>query len=99
MATEEDRQDERDRMGNDPLHAPPATELVEEKPVESPAQPAERDAEPQRDSPEERASISMESERNVAKSAEGLTVGGTEKKPAAQSHKAKGRRKQRPPRR
>jgi hypothetical protein len=33
MATEEDRQDERDRMGNDPLHAPPATELVEEKPV------------------------------------------------------------------
>ena len=77
MATEEDRQDERDRTGNDPLEAPPAEELEEENPLEAPGQPT--DDGPARDSPEERASTSMEPERNVAKSTEGQTVGGTDK--------------------
>ena len=79
MATEQDRQEERDRMGNDPLETPPTEELEDENPLESPAPSA--DDEPVRDSPEERASISMETERNVAKSTEGQTVGGTEKTP------------------
>lgn len=83
MATEEDRQEERDRLGNDPLQAPPAETLEEENPVESPAKPPEdEEAEHEHDSPEERAASSMESARNVAKSTEGLTVGGTEKTPA-----------------
>ena len=76
MATEEDRQEERDRLGNDPLETPPTEELEEENPLES---PAAADDEPVRDSPEERASTSMETERNVAKSTEGQTVGGTDK--------------------
>ena len=83
MATEQDRQEERDRLGHDPLHAPPAEELEEENPVESPALPSEDDAEPEHDSPQERASMSMQSGGQIAKSTEGLTVGGTEKTPDA----------------
>ena len=84
MATEQDRQEERDRMGNDPVHAL-SEELEEENPVESPAQPSapEDDAEHERESSQERASSSMEPERQVAKSTEGQTVGGTEKTPDA----------------
>jgi hypothetical protein len=84
MATEEDRQDERDRMGNEPLH-PPAEELEEENPAESPAQAGERQdhAEHAREASQERAASSTERERPVAKSTEGQTVGGTEKTPGA----------------
>jgi hypothetical protein len=39
MATEQDRQEERDRAGNDPIQAPPAEELEEENPVDSHANP------------------------------------------------------------
>lgn len=83
MATESDRQEERGRLGNDPLEAPPAEQLEEENPVESPAADEEADAEPEHDSPEERASMSMETGGQVAKSTEGLTVGGTDKTPDA----------------
>ena len=83
MATESDRQEERDRLDNDPLEAPPAEQLEEENPVESPAADEEADAEPEHDSPEERASMSMETGGQVAKSTEGLTVGGTDKTPDA----------------
>ena len=83
MATEEDRQGERDRLGNDPLQAPPAEELEEENPLESPAADQEGEAELEHDSPQERASMSMETPGQVAKSTEGLTVGGTDKTPNA----------------
>lgn len=83
MATESDRPEERGRLGNDPLEAPPAEQLEEENPVESPAADEEADAEPEHDSPEERASMSMETGGQVAKSTEGLTVGGTDKTPDA----------------
>lgn len=45
MATEEDRQEERDRLGNDPLRKPEPTDeqLREENPLESPATPASDD--------------------------------------------------------
>ena len=79
MATEKDRQKERDRLGSDPLQAPPAEELDEENPVESPAADQDDDAQPKRESDQQRASSSMEPGRRVAKSTEGLTVGGTEK--------------------
>ena len=83
MATEQDRQEERDRMGNDPVHIP-TEELEEENPVEGPAPSApEDDAEHERESSQERASSSTEPERQVAKSTEGQTVGGTEKTPDA----------------
>jgi hypothetical protein len=82
MATEQDRQDERDRMGNDPLHRP-AEKLEEENPVESPAWQGERqdDAEQEREASQERASSSTEPAGRVAKSTEGQTIGGTEKTP------------------
>ena len=81
MATEEDRQEERDRLGNDPLQAPLAEQLEEENPVESPAANQAADPKPQHDSPQERASMSRETGGQVATSTEGLTVGGTEKTP------------------
>jgi hypothetical protein len=37
MATEEDRQEERDRLGSDPVEAPTDEVLEDENPVESPA--------------------------------------------------------------
>lgn len=45
MATEEDRQEERERLGNDPLSEPEPTDeqLREESPLESPATPASGD--------------------------------------------------------
>ena len=77
MATENDRQEERDRMGNDPLKAPPAEELDEENPINSPAEP-EPDAE-EPGSHEERAATSMEPPTTGARSTEGLMIGGSEK--------------------
>jgi len=72
--TEEDRQEERDRTGNDPVH-PPSEELEEENPVGSPAQPEPRQGEPaqERESAKQRASASssMEPKRQVGKSTEG----------------------------
>jgi hypothetical protein len=41
MATEEDRQEQRDRLGNDPLETPPLEQLEEENPTESPASDSE----------------------------------------------------------
>jgi hypothetical protein len=78
MATEEDRQEERDRMDNDPIQAPPAEALDEENPVDSPAEPGSADDEPH---PEERAATSMEFPSNVTRSTQDLTVGGSEKEP------------------
>ena len=45
MATEEDRQEERERLGNDPLNEPEPTDeqLREESPLESQATPASGD--------------------------------------------------------
>ena len=81
MATEQDRRDERDRLGSDPMHAPPEEQLEEENPVESPATDEEGERVPHRDSPEERASTTMEPSGRIAKSTEGQTVAGTEKTP------------------
>ncbi len=78
MATEEDRQEERDRLDNDPIQAPPAEALDEENPVDSPAEPGPADDEPRA---EERAAISMEFPSNVTRSTQDLTVGGSEKEP------------------
>ena len=78
MATEEDRQEERDRMDNDPFQAPPAEALEEENPVHSPAEPGPADDEPRA---EERAATSMEFPSNVTRSTQDLTVGGCEKEP------------------
>jgi hypothetical protein len=93
MATEEDRQDERDRLGSDPLEAPPADQpgsdpleappaeqLEEENPTESPASDSGDQAGGGEDD-EKRASSSAEPPRSVGKSTEGLTVGGSEKQP------------------
>jgi hypothetical protein len=93
MATEEDRQEERGRLGNDPWEAPPAEQLEEENPVESPAADQDDDTEPaEHDSPQERASMSMETGGQVAKSTEGQTVGGTDKTPDAGRSRARGGR-------
>ena len=81
MATEHDSDEERERLGTDPLEPPSAEQLEEESPVESPATDQEGDAEPEDDSPQERASMSMETGGQVAKSTEGQTVGGTDKTP------------------
>jgi hypothetical protein len=62
--------------------SPSTEELEAENPVESPAQPDERQGDAQRGTAQERASYSTESERQAAKSTEGLTVGGEEKTPA-----------------
>ena len=59
--------------------APPPTQLEEENPVESPAQPAADDVEP--DTARERASTTASPEHQAGESTEGLTVGGTEKSP------------------
>ena len=79
MATEEDRQEERDRTDNDPLHARPAEALDEENPVHSPAEPGPADDEPRA---EARAATSMEFPSNVRRSTRDRTVGGSEKEPA-----------------
>ena len=81
MATEEDRDEEREQLGNDPLEPPSAEQLEEENPVESPAADQEGAAEPEHDSPQERASMSMETGGQVARSTEGQTIGGTDKTP------------------
>jgi hypothetical protein len=78
MATEEDRQEERDRLDNDPFDALPVDQLEEENPTESPA--AERETAHEHDD-EERASSSEEPPRPVGNSTEGLTIGGTDKQP------------------
>ena len=57
---------------------PPPTQLEEENPVESPAQPA-GDDDP--DAARERASTTASPESQTGESTEGLTVGGTEKSP------------------
>ena len=77
MSTEEDRKEERDRLGNDPLETPPLEQLEEENPTESPASDCEADG-ADREKDQERASSSMEPPRSVGKSTEGLTVGGSE---------------------
>ena len=58
---------------------PSADQLEEENPVESPANPQPDDTE----QPEEEAATSFEPPRQVAKSTEDLTVGGTTKEPPA----------------
>jgi hypothetical protein len=80
MATEEDRQDERDRLGNNPVEAPPAEQLEEENPTESPAADSADQAASQEED-NERAASSAEGPRPVPKSTEGLTIGGSEKRP------------------
>jgi hypothetical protein len=80
MATEEDRQEERDRLGNDPLDAPPAEQPEEESLTESPASDSGDDAVDE-ENDQARASSSAEPPRPVGKSTEGLTVGGSEKQP------------------
>lgn len=82
MATEDDRHEKRDPLGDEPSQAPPAEQLEEENPVDSPAQPADGEGRTDRDAARERASTSMGSEGQAAKSTEGLTVGGTEKTPS-----------------
>jgi hypothetical protein len=79
MALEDDRQDAPHGLGNEPLQAPPAEQLEEENPTQSPAQPAEGETETDRDAARKRASTSMDSLSQPTKSTEGLTVGGTEK--------------------
>jgi hypothetical protein len=79
MGTEHDSHEERNPLGDEPSQAPPAEQLEEENPVESPAQPADGENQTDRDSARERASTSMGSQSQSAKSTEGLTVGGTEK--------------------
>jgi hypothetical protein len=44
VTTEQDRQEERDRLGNDPS-APPTEQLEDENPLESPAEAEDPDAE------------------------------------------------------
>jgi hypothetical protein len=82
MATEHDRQDERDRRGNEPSQSPPAEQLEEENPTESPAQPAEGETQTDRDAARERASTSMDSPSQPTRSTEGLTVAGSERSPS-----------------
>ena len=66
-----------------PVPQSPSTEELEaENPVESPAQPNERQGDAQRGTAQERASYSTDSERQATKSTEGLTIGGEEKTPA-----------------
>ena len=84
MATEEDRQEERDRLGNDPLETPPVEELEEENPTKSPASDSEADG-GEREKDRERASSSTESRRSVGKSTEGLTIAGSENRPDDQA--------------
>ena len=84
MATEEDRQEERDRLGNDPLEAPPAEELKEENPTESPASDSGGEG-GDRETDQRRASSNAEPPRSVGKSTEGLTVGGSENRPDDQA--------------
>jgi hypothetical protein len=79
MGTEDDSHEKRDPLGVEPSQAPPAEQLEEENPVESPAQPADGEGQTDRDAARERASTSMASESQSAKSTEGLTVGGTQK--------------------
>jgi hypothetical protein len=84
MATEEDRQEERDRLGNDPLEAPPAEQLEEENPTESPASDSGDEAGDQ-ENDNERAASSAEPPLSAGKSTEGLTVGGSENRPRGSS--------------
>ena len=80
MATEEDRQEERDRLGHDPLEAPPAEQLEEENPTDSPNTDSE-DGTGDQENDQARASSSLEPPRPVGKSTEGLTIGGSRKQP------------------
>jgi hypothetical protein len=80
MASEGDRQEQRDRLGNDPLETPPLDQLEEENPTESPASDSEADG-GDREKDRERASSSMEPPRSVGKSTEDLTVAGSENRP------------------
>jgi hypothetical protein len=76
MGTEGKNREEVDRMDTGRPGAPPDEEaLEEENPVESPANQS-------RDGDEERAASSDEPPQPVAKSTEGLTVGGSEELPA-----------------
>ena len=79
MGTEHDSHEERDPLGDEPSQAPPAERLEEENPVDSPARPADGESRADRDAARERASTSMGSDGQSARSTEGLTVGGTEK--------------------
>ena len=82
MATEDDRHEKRDPLGDEPSQAPPAEQLEEENPVDSPAQAADGGGRTDRDAARERASTSIDPESRPAESTEGLTVGGTEKTPS-----------------
>ena len=84
MATDEHRQEKRDRLGNDPQEAPPAEQLEEENPTESPASDSGADG-GDRGKDKERASSSTEPPRSVGTSTEGLTVGGSENRPDGQA--------------
>jgi hypothetical protein len=81
MAVEDDGQEAPDRLATEPLRAPPAEQLEEENPTESPAQ-SEEETQTDQDAARERASISMDSPSQLTKSTQGLTVGGTQKSPS-----------------
>ena len=78
MATEDDRQEERDRMGNDPFDGA-SGELQEENTVE---RPSDRSDESEDDlEAEHQASTSTERPSNVTRSTEDLTIGENKKQP------------------
>ena len=77
MATERDRQDERDRLGNDPFDADAGNGRDQENPDET-GYKGERELEAER-----QASTSMESPSNVTRSTQDLTIGGDKKDPQA----------------
>lgn len=80
MATEADRREQRERLGDDRLEGPPAEQLEEENPTERPASDS-GDEHGDRESDQERASSSAEPPRSVGKSTEGLTIAGSENRP------------------
>lgn len=75
MATEEDRQEERDRLGNEPLQAPPAAAPAAPQPGNDDEPVGEREEE---ESANGRAAASSEPPQVGTRSTEGLTVGGSE---------------------
>jgi hypothetical protein len=81
MEVEREGQETPDGPATEPVKAPPAEQLEEENPTESPAQ-SEEETQTDQDAARERASISMDSPSQLTKSTQGLTVGGTQKSPS-----------------
>lgn len=81
MTTESDRQDERDRLGNDPLSTPGGV-AQSESALERQSDRTEIDRVVASDTEaERRASTSVEFPSNVTRSTQDLTVGGNTKEP------------------